>query len=315
MRLRVRSFQMKWHKLGLIYAPQGEAWWERNFYAFNPTAEVAGDTLRVYFASLDEHNYGRVGYVELAADDPRKVLYVSPEPVLDTGPLGAFDDSGVNPSCVARVAGRDYLYYIGWQRCERVPYMLFSGLAVRNDDGNGFQKHSLVPVFDRTEDEPFSRSAPCVLAEGDNFRAWYWSCERWTVEGEWVHYNNVIRHAESADGINWRSTGHVCVAPEGPDEYSVGRPWIVRDGDLYRMWYSVRSRAGISYRIGYAESPDGFVWERRDEEVGIARSDDGWDSEMICYPCVVDVRGRRYMFYNGNQHGRYGFGCAILESE
>lgn len=306
---------MKWHKLGLIYTPRGDRWWARNFYAFNPTAEVAGDTLRVYFASLDEHNYGRVGYVELDRDNPQKVLFVSPEPVLDVGALGAFDDCGVTPACIANVGGRECLYYIGWQRCERVPYMLFSGVAIRENQSETFERYSRVPVFDRTVNEPFSRSAPCVLAEPGGFRAWYWSCERWTVEGGWVHYNNVIRHAVSTDGFNWTSTGHICITPRGPDEYSIGRPWIVREEDLYRMWYSVRSRAGISYRIGYAESTDGFVWERKDEDVGIAPSLEGWDSEMICHACVVDVGGRRYMFYNGNRHGRYGFGCAVLESD
>jgi hypothetical protein len=34
---------------------------------------------------------------------------------------------------------------------------------------------------------------------------------------------------------------------------------------------------------------------------------------MICFPCVVDVRGRRYMFYNGNRHGATGFGYAVLD--
>ena len=66
--------------------------------------------------------------------------------------------------------------------------------------------------------------------------------------------------------------------------------------------------------IGYAESDDGLHWVRKDAEVGTGKSDTGWDSEMICYPCVVDVKGRRYMFYNGNRHGSTGFGYAVLES-
>jgi hypothetical protein len=78
------------------------------------------------------------------------------------------------------------------------------------------------------------------------------------------------------------------------------------------MWYSVRSRAA-PYRIGYAESPDGLSWNRKDDQVGIHRSEDGWDAEMICFPAVIDVCGKRLMFYNGNQHGATGFGVAVLE--
>ena len=305
---------MKWCKRGLLFLPDANIWWAKNGYAFNPTVEIGDDGLRVYFAALDENNYGRIGFVELDANNPQTIKSYSKEPVLDIGVLGTFDDSGVNPSCVITVAGQKYLYYIGWQRCVRVPYMLFSGLAV-SDDGTNFSKHSRVPIFDRTEAEPFSRSAPCVLVENGKFRAWYWSCQYWSAEEGWLHYNNVIRYAESDDGINWKSTDHVCIAPEGPFDYTVGRPWVIKDANVYKMWYSIRSRANVSYRIGYAESSDGLSWERKDDEAGIAPSHEGWDSEMICHPCVVDVNAQRYLFYNGNRHGATGFGYAILEND
>ena len=136
---------MKWQKRGQVYAPSGTLWWARS-YALLPTVDVTdGQGLRVYFASLDERHYGRIGYVDLDATDPTRVLYETTEPVLDIGQQGAFDDCGVNPSCLVRVAGRRCLYYIGWQRCERVPYMLFTGLAFADDGGGPFTKHSRVP--------------------------------------------------------------------------------------------------------------------------------------------------------------------------
>jgi hypothetical protein len=80
------------------------------------------------------------------------------------------------------------------------------------------------------------------------------------------------------------------------------------------MWFSVRSRSR-PYRLGYAEPRDGRAWQQKDSSVGLTRSEAGWDSEMVCYPCVVDVRGRRYLFYNGNRHGATGFGVAVLEQD
>jgi hypothetical protein len=62
--------------------------------------------------------------------------------------------------------------------------------------------------------------------------------------------------------------------------------------------------------MGYAESTDGVIWERQDERVGIEKSASGWDSEMVCYPCVADIDGRRLLFYNGNRRGASGFGVA-----
>jgi hypothetical protein len=40
----------------------------------------------------------------------------------------------------------------------------------------------------------------------------------------------------------------------------------------------------------------------------------GWDSEMQAYPSVVVSENQTYLFYNGNEYGKQGFGCAVLES-
>lgn len=305
---------MRWRKLGRVYAPAGDMWWARS-HAFLPTVDVVdSNLLRVYFAGLDEQRFGRVGFVELDGRAPTRVIRTAAEPVLQVGELGAFDDSGVNASCVLNHAGRKLMYYIGWQRAERVPYLLFTGLAESPDGIAPFARRQRTPVLDRTDSEPFSRSAPCVAVDQQGFRAWYWSCERWSDEGDGVHYNNVIRSARSLDGVRWVADARPCIAPDGKEEYSVGRPWVVRDADRYHMWYSIRSKSE-PYRIGYAESRDGVAWQRRDDVVGIARSDGGWDSEMVCFPCVVDADGRRLMFYNGNRHGATGFGVAELEQD
>jgi len=76
------------------------------------------------------------------------------------------------------------------------------------------------------------------------------------------------------------------------------------------MWYSYRSDSK-SYRIGYAESIDGELWERNDELVGIDVSKTGWDSDSIEYPFIFDHKGSRYMLYNGNRYGATGIGLAI----
>jgi hypothetical protein len=65
--------------------------------------------------------------------------------------------------------------------------------------------------------------------------------------------------------------------------------------------------------LGYADSMDGVTWTRKDEEVGIDRSEQGWDSQMMCYPYVYEHRGNKYLLYNGNGFGESGFGCAVLE--
>ena len=104
---------MKWIKQGRIFAADGSKWWARS-YALIPTVDLISDAvLRIYFAALDEDKIGRIGYIDVAAENPKRILYESEKPVLDIGDLGTFDDSGVNPSCIITVAGKKYLYYIG----------------------------------------------------------------------------------------------------------------------------------------------------------------------------------------------------------
>ena len=134
---------------------------------------------------------------------------------------------------------------------------------------------------------------------------------RWVAAGGRPEPRYYIRYAESLDGRRWER-GPVCIDFDRPDEHAIARPAVVRDGDLYRMWFSHRGR---SYRIGYAESPDGLSWTRRDAAVGIDVSPAGWDADMVCYANVVDHGGQRLMFYNGNGYGRSGIGWAVLAEE
>jgi hypothetical protein len=67
------------------------------------------------------------------------------------------------------------------------------------------------------------------------------------------------------------------------------------------------------YRIGSAYSDDLVHWTRDDSKAGITVSDSGWDSEMVSYPHILQLDGETYMFYLGNQVGRFGFGLAKLK--
>ena len=110
--------------------------------------------------------------------------------------------------------------------------------------------------------------------------------------------------------MEWQPSGRVAVGFEHEGEYAISRPSVIRDPDCYRMWYSYR---GDQYRIGYAESADGFDWVRRDD-LGVAPSATGWDSKMVEYPYVFDHAGRRLMLYNGNEYGGTGIGLAELSA-
>lgn len=94
-----------------------------------------------------------------------------------------------------------------------------------------------------------------------------------------------IAAASSEDGLQWHLHGIVIRPGSEPawDSRKVGRPSVLFEGGRFRLWYdgqptetaivrntTARSTAQVGRAIGYAESPDGLQWQRRDEPVWIS---------------------------------------------
>ena len=302
---------LTWEKFGLVWGPSGSDFISCNS-ALQPTPILVGeDTIRVFFGIRDSEGVSRVFFVDLNADNPREVLRISNGPALDVGLPGCFDENGVVPCAVIRVSNKLRMYFAGYMRPSRARFIAFSGLAESENDGELFRRVSVVPVLDRSNEEPLFRAIHSIIYEGGHFRVWYGAGDKFLSgkEKSLPAYN--IRYMESVDGVSFPASGMVAVDVKEA-EYRVGRPCVqkVRD-DLYVMFYGYGSEEH-PYRLGLAKSKDGLKWERIDSEVGISMSSEGWDSEMIAYPSVLETRSGTYMFYNGNEYGRSGFGVAKL---
>jgi hypothetical protein len=307
---------MKWTKKGVIFAPDRNFDWMVSHASVPVVDAINGRVLRIYFGTRDGSGRSHTSYFEVDAERPSNILYAHDKPLLPLGKPGTFDDSGIMPSWIANHGNRKYLYYIGWNTEVTVPYRLAIGLALSNDGGKSFQKISEGPICDRSLDEPFFNTAPCVLTEGDRWQMWYVSCTGWELADEQLEPRYHVRYAESTDGISWKKTGQVCIDYDS-DTGAIGRPCVYVEQGVYKMLYSYRgvrdyrTELSQSYRLGYAESADGLAWVRRYEEVGIERSESGWDSEMMEYCSLFQHQGQKYLFYNGNGFGKTGIGYAV----
>ncbi len=301
---------MKWKKLGQIIKPQPEVSWMQT-HAMLPTADhIKGDVFRIYFSGRDDSNRSLIGYVHIDLNDPYTIIDIASKPVLGLGELGCFDDNGVTPSWIVNHDEKKYLYYIGWKPRSTTRFGLTPGLAISDDGGLTFERVSRAPILRLTDKEPFSiLTAPCVLRENDWWRMWYVSGVEW-IHADLPRYN--IKLAKSKDGFVWEQTGIVCIDLKSDDETALGRPCVLKENGIYKMWYSYKGKQ-TTYLIGYAESRDGISWERMDDKAGIDVSKTGWDSEMIEYSFVFNHKGMKYMLYNGNGYGEIGAGLAVLE--
>lgn len=304
-----------WKKLGLIFSPSGEYDWMQTHAMMPVIDKPENDIARIYFSARDSKGRSQGAFIEINLNDPLKVLNISKEPVLKLGQLGAFDDAGIMPACLVNHEEKKYLYYNGWTLGKNVPFFSFNGVAISSDNGKSYVKKSRGPAVLYSNDaDPYSTFAPYVMIDEGKWKIWYVSLIKWTEEdGKLKHYYN-IRYAESDDGINFKRDGVVCIDFKNKYEYAIARPFVMKENNLFKMWYSYREGEKIkTYRIGYAESNDGIKWERKDDEINLDVSETGWDSEMIEYSYLFDHNGKRYMLYNGNSYGKTGVGLALLQ--
>ncbi len=302
----------KWQKKGLIFNSNKNFDWMQSHAALPYAKNLKRDIFRVYFTTRDIHNRSHTAFVDININNPSKILNISKKPILKPGNLGCFDDSGAMGCCLVDYNKSRYMYYVGWNLGVLVPFRYSIGLAIGNNSIKENYKKIDGPILDRSIYDPCLIASPFVIRENEKWKMWYVSGVKWELEGTIPKHYYHIKYAESEDGINWIRVGKVCIDFKSKKEYAFSRPCVIKENEIYKMWYSYR---GQKYRIGYAESQDGIKWKRLDKKAGIDVSSEGWDSDMIEYPFVFDHGNKRYMLYNGNGYGKTGFGYAAKSIE
>jgi len=296
---------MAWDPLGVVVPAPLPLEWSRSHAAL-PVVDAASAGLRLYCSTRDERGRSQIAAGWLRLDGGESMF--DDQPCVALGRLGAFDDSGVTSSCVVRHEDRVFHYYTGWSLGTTVPFYLAIGCAVSADDGRNFAKVSPAPIVGLSAVDPFLCASPSVLIENGIWRMWYVSGTEWRMVDGKAEHRYLVKYAESEDGLEWRPTGRVSI-DYVDGETAISRPCVIQEDGVYRMWFSSR---GAAYQLGYAESTDGFTWERKHEGSALpSPSPSGWDAEMRAYPFVFDHLGQRHLLYNGNGFGATGIGRAI----
>jgi hypothetical protein len=136
-----------------------------------------------------------------------------------------------------------------------------------------------------------------------------------------------IGTATSDDGLHWTrvpgSQAKGSIVDNGPpgafDSYLTYRPYVLKDGSLYRMWYNGSTKpfndchapAGQSpladdRRIGYAESTDGVTWTKMNDGPGPGGSvlplgpPGSFDAQQVGYVWVIKDTSEYKMYYSAN---------------
>ncbi len=319
---------MKWVKLGRIFNPYEHLLFNGTAgFAQSPQAIVFRDFIRVYFSTrtkdpVNGKYFSNIAYAEFDKSFS-KVLRVSDREVISPGKLGCFDEHGIFPMNVLRYGDRIYAWTGGWSRRVSVSVETAIGFAVSEDDGISFVRYGDGPVLAASLHEPFLVGDPFVTRFKGRFHMWYIFGTKWVKQPGSLQAERVykVAHAVSDDGISWERESTGIIENQLGEDECQAMPTVIETGGKYHMYFcyrypdDFRTNAGRGYRLGYAVSEDLETWTRSDSKAGIGLSESGWDSEMQCYPHLMESDGSIYLLYNGNEFGREGFGIAVLEAD
>ena len=309
---------MQWKKYGKIFDHNTFQldWFKRN--AMMALPYILNDkVMRLFVTLCDDENIGRIGYVDLDINNPSIILGISERPIIDIGEPGTYDDNGVVTGSLFEQDRNLYLFYSGYQLGKKIPYMIFSGVAVSTDKGESFKKLTKeAPLLDRLPTEKNFRCVPNIIQQGAKYKMWYLADSN--KHSPWLR-NDIgkmqpiysERYLESENLLEWKGIGEPIFDFDSVDEHglSIGSIWI--DEGLYKCIYSIRTLSK-GYRLGYAESMDGKQFIRKDRELNLDVSKCDFDSEMMCYAKIINISDKTYLFYSGNHYGMEGIGYAEL---
>ena len=296
-----------------------------------------GDTYRMYYWGGNGPDSYVILMAETSVDEPnawrpRGGVLLGPQPESEVNCRGPSF-----PFVLPRDDGPWLMTYCGWGAARADGTLANTcGLALSHDAGLTWEylpedeQWPLTPP--RGEPKPYDVSATgsvsVVRASDSEYRMYYTALGEYfprpdgaeSGHGDTLPRIGVALAVADSSGDARLASWHkpldaLLVEPRGfntePYEYIASKPFVIRDGEIWRMWLGT---FGTAYRIRSLTSLDGISWARvpssgSEGELGVGRPGD-FDSEQRCYASVVKHGDGYRMWFTGNGFGSTGMGYA-----
>ncbi len=144
---------------------------------------------------------------------------------------------------------------------------------------------------------------PVVLYDEGKYKMWYYG-----DEGSGRHY---VLYAESYDGIAWVKYPSPVLLPGSQgswDSWAVHPGFVLKENNIYKMYYTGFADQYDQWYIGLATSTDGINWTKK--PTPILYSGSGWEYQVAsCFLLKKD--SLYYLYYTGRNMPEYKIGLAI----
>jgi predicted GH43/DUF377 family glycosyl hydrolase len=222
--LAVSRDGLSWEKQGRVLSPDATIW-EADYIAANGSVLHDGSRF-LYWYQAGERGRTRIG---LASSEDARSWQKHPEPVLELGAPGSWDEAGLGDPYLIGCGDSYYLYYLGQNRrgLQRL------GVA-RSQDGVHWQKSGSNPILDVGVPGSFDERGlgePAVFVAGGRFYMLY--------TGRDAAEQRRIGWAQSGNGVDWERIAHTPLLEGFADWNSrvVCDPAVWRDGARILVWF------------------------------------------------------------------------------
>jgi predicted GH43/DUF377 family glycosyl hydrolase len=228
--LAISSDGSSWEKQGRVLSPDPSTW-EADYIAANGSVLHEGKRF-LYWYQAGQRGRTRIG---LAISSDARSWRKHPEPVLELGAPGTWDEAGLGDPYVIRCGDEYYLFYLGQNRrgLQRL------GVA-RSRDGLHWQKFGANPILDLGAPGSFDERGlgePAVFAAGGRFYMLY--------TGRDAGERRRIGWAQSSNGVDWKKVASPSLL-EGFSDWNsqvVCDPAVWRDDQRLLVWFGGGDRA------------------------------------------------------------------------
>lgn len=200
------------------------------------------------------------------------------------------------------------MWYSTWQ--ESAAHIRHIGYAT-SLDGIEWENHGTLPSLLPSGgwEGTFNLYDCTVLRDPESYTYKMWYTAGPTVPG----WGAEIGYAESEDGIAWQKHTSQALSLGDPgtwDDRHISDPVVVRDGSLYRMWYTGNSADGVSH-LGHAWSHDGRDWAKDPTNPVLSRRPESWDNAYVSGATVLADGPRLEMWYGGGSPPAIGYATSV----
>lgn len=237
-----------WRKHGMVLEPDARSW-EGTYIAGNGAALLhAGQLWYWYVAGPRE--FPRIGLWRMGEAPQGPLTKIperrEPQPVLEAGPYGSWEERGVADPYVIRSSGYFYIYYLGQDRARRQRL----GLA-RSPDGVRWEKLRANPILELGGPGAFDENGLGEPAVWD-YGGFYWMLYTGRDAGE----SRRLGLARSTDGVHWNKLPVVFSGEKAWDSKVMCDPSVVMEGQQIRVWFGggdvARPDENVHGQIGLA---------------------------------------------------------------